>query len=77
MLIDVPNMEKIKYGIIGCGRHALRSHAIPARDTLGLDISLQLEAICDLSKEQLDAFEASYGKKLSKFIDKHEFLSIN
>jgi predicted dehydrogenase len=63
-------MEKIKYGILGCGKHALVSHAIPSKD-LG---NLELIAVYDISDKQLDYFENAYGKKLNKFKDKDEFL---
>ena len=50
----------MKYGILGCGKHALQSHAIPGRDLEGL----KLVAICDISEKQLVSFEEDYGVKL-------------
>ena len=61
----------MKYGILGCGKHALQSHAIPGRDLEGL----KLVAICDISEKQLVSFEEDYGRELAKFTDKKEFLS--
>jgi predicted dehydrogenase len=64
-------MAKIKYGILGCGKHALQSHAIPGKELE----ELELIAICDISSGQLEQFEKSYGKELAKYTDKNEFLS--
>jgi len=63
-------MEKIRYGIIGCGKHALNSHAIPGQNVA----ELELTAICDVSQNQLKAFENAYGQKLAKYNNKKEFL---
>lgn len=60
----------MKYGILGCGKHALQSHAIPGRDLE----ELELIAICDISEEQLALFERTYGRTLAKFTDKQKFL---
>lgn len=62
-------MAKINYGILGCGKHALQAHALPTKETS----ELELVAICDISRNQLDLFEQSYGKGLLKFTDKQEF----
>src|SRR3989344_6254132 len=63
-------MTKIKYGILGCGKHTLQSHAIPGQELN----ELELTAICDISEKQLALFEKSYGRALAKFTDKNEFL---
>jgi predicted dehydrogenase len=63
-------MKTIKYGILGCGAHALRSHALPFKDCK----EAKLVSICDISKEQLNNFEKNYGGKLEKFTDKTSFL---
>ncbi|MBI5064863.1 Gfo/Idh/MocA family oxidoreductase [Candidatus Woesearchaeota archaeon] len=63
-------MEKIKLGIIGCGRHALQSHAIPCKT----DSGLELVSICDVSKQSLAKFEAEFGKDLEKFTSESDFL---
>lgn len=59
----------VKYGILGCGKHALQSHAIPGKGIM------ELAAICDISEAQLESFERAYGGKLEKFTDKGKFLS--
>jgi predicted dehydrogenase len=61
----------MKYGILGCGKHALYSHAIPGKEIK----ELELVALCDISIEQLSSFENAYGRKLVKFTDKNEFLA--
>ena len=65
--------QKIKYGIIGCGKHALNSHAIPCKDVP----NLELTAICDISLKGLTKFEEVYGKPLDKFIDREKFFYSN
>jgi len=65
-------MKKIKYGIMGCGKHALQTHAIPAKEIK----ELELKAVYDISQEQMDNFEKSYGRKLSKYSDRLSFLEI-
>ena len=64
-------MNKIKLGIIGCGHHALQSHAIPCKDISELDIT----SICDVSLKSLERFESDLGKKLEKFTSESDFLS--
>lgn len=59
----------MKYGILGCGKHALHSHAIPGKDLDGLE----LVTICDISEKQLASFEQAYGRELAKFTDKQKF----
>ena len=65
--------EKVKYGIIGCGKHALQSHAIPGKDIP----NLELTAICDISTKSLDNFEKEYADKLEKYKDSIEFFNSN
>jgi len=65
--------QKIKYGIIGCGKHTLNSHAIPCKDVS----NLELKAICDISLEGLTKFEEVYGKPLDKFTDREKFFNSN
>ena len=60
--------KKVRYAIIGCGEHALRSHAIAGRDVP----SLELAALCDPSPEQMAKFEEGYGATLDKRGDEKE-----
>lgn len=64
-------MKKVKYGIIGCGKHALQSHAILTKDSP----TLELVALCDLSKKQMKNFESEYGKTLTKFSSEEAMLN--
>jgi len=63
-------MDKIKYGILGCGKHALQSHAIPSRSSS----LLELHAICDLSDERMAEFEKTLGLELSKHTNRDKFM---
>ena len=62
-------MNKIKYGILGCGKHALQSHAIPSKSSS----LLELYALCDLSDERMIEFEQAIGMKLNKSTDREQF----
>ena len=59
----------IKYGILGCGKHALHGHALHSKDIP----NLELTAVCDLSQENMELFETVYGSKLAKFTDRDAF----
>ncbi len=49
--------KKIRYAVIGCGEHALQSHARPA-----LDIpELELVALCDPSEHRMWEFQEALG----------------
>lgn len=49
--------KKIRYAVIGCGEHALRSHAMPA-----LEIpEFELVALCDLSQDVMWRFQEALG----------------
>lgn len=61
----------IKYGILGCGKHALQSHAIPGKKVDGLELT----ALYDISVAQLENFEAEYGSELLKTNSLDGFLS--
>lgn len=63
-------MKTVKYGILGCGEHALQSHALPGKGIPGL----RLAALCDISQGHMASFEKAYGKKLAKFTNKDEFM---
>ena len=63
--------KKIKYGILGCGKHALQSHAIPCKNLA----NLELTAICDISEKGLSNFEESYEENLEKFTNLEDFLN--
>ncbi len=55
--------RKIRYGIIGCGKHALQSHAKP-----GLKVpELELVALCDPSQAQMEKFEEELGCTVTKY----------
>jgi predicted dehydrogenase len=64
-------MEKLHYGIIGSGTHALQGHAQPASTLEGLELT----AICDISKDSMRQFEAGYGQELQHFTDRKHFLN--
>lgn len=64
-------MKKIKYGILGCGSHALRSHALPGKKITNLN----LNSICDISIDQLEGFESEYGQILNKYTNPEKFLN--
>jgi predicted dehydrogenase len=63
--------DVVKYGIIGCGQHALRSHVLPSKDIP----ELKLEALCDISQEALDKFEAAIGAPLRKYTSEKDILA--
>ena len=64
-------MAKIKYGILGCGKHALNTHASPCKDLS----NLELKAICDISLDSLANFEKVYGEEIEKFTDRKKFFA--
>lgn len=49
--------KKIRYAVIGCGEHALRSHAVPALDMP----EFELVALCDPSEHQSWNFQEALG----------------
>lgn len=63
-------METITYGVIGCGEHALQSHAVPNRDIP----ELELAAVCDLSADQADQFANEVGGAVQRFTSREAFL---
>lgn len=64
-------MEKVKYGIIGCGKHALQSHALVTRNS----DYLQLLALSDISIESMRKFEKQYGQELKKYSTEEDILN--
>ncbi len=62
-------MTKIKYGILGCGGHALDGHAIPGQKIKGLE----LVALCDVNTGNMSKFEKTLGKKFPKFTNRDKF----
>jgi len=60
----------MKYGIIGCGKHALHSHALPGKEITGL----ALAAVFDVSQQSMDQFEAEYGERISRYTEIEPFL---
>ena len=64
-------MKQIKYGIIGCGSHALRSHALPTKEME----ELKLEALCDISLENMEKFESELDVQIDKYTDQKEFFN--
>jgi predicted dehydrogenase len=65
--------KQINYGILGCGRHALRAHAIPGKNVPGLE----LKALCDISENNMAALENAYGSPLEKYTDRKQFFASN
>jgi predicted dehydrogenase len=63
-------MERIQYGVIGCGEHALKTHALPNKDVA----ELELAAVYDLSERRADYFADESSTELQKFTDRQEFL---
>ena len=59
----------IRYVIIGCGEHALQSHAIPSRKVDGLE----LVALSDPSEESLRMFEKGLGFTLPHLSEEEVF----
>lgn len=66
-------MEKIQYGVIGCGEHALQSHAVPNKDIA----ELTLAGVFDLSEERMDRFVDALEDtdKIQQFTTREELLS--
>lgn len=65
-------MNTVRYGIIGCGKHAFQSHAAVAQDIRGVE----LVALCDPSHERMEEFEkAMGGLHIEKFKDEERFLA--
>jgi predicted dehydrogenase len=46
----------IRYGIVGCGRHAFQGHAVPGMRVEGLELA----GICDTDQEALEGFAERY-----------------
>lgn len=61
-------MEKIQYGVIGCGDHALKSHAIPNKNVT----KLELNAVYDLSRYRTDDFARKVGGLVRQFFIREE-----
>lgn len=64
-------MPKVKYGIIGCGSHALRSHAL---STKGSEY-LTLVAVHDISAGNMERFEIDYEEGLVKYPHESDLLA--
>jgi myo-inositol 2-dehydrogenase/D-chiro-inositol 1-dehydrogenase len=62
---------KVNYGILGCGNHALQSHAIPTRDSN----IFELTALCDVNYQNMEKFEKEFGNRVDKYISVDEFFS--
>ena len=62
--------RKISYGILGCGKHALQSHALPGKHT-----ALELAALHDLSDTNMKSFEQSVALSVQKYTDRDAFLA--
>lgn len=63
----------IRYGILGCGGHALQSHALPG-DYVP---DLALEVVCDIRQESIDNFVKEYGKNLRSTTNSELFYRTN
>jgi predicted dehydrogenase len=61
----------IRYGIIGCGGHALQGHLIPARNIS----DLELTTLFDVNRENADVFVAAGGLKIIPCATEEEFWS--
>lgn len=65
------DMEKIGYGIIGCGGHALQAHALPGKDIP----ELELQAVCDIDPKRAIEFSRNYGEELMVCEDIEQLLA--
>lgn len=64
-------MKTIQYGVLGCGEHALQSHAIPNQEIA----ELELTTACDLSQSQIDCFVDKLGDNtIQTYTDRQAFL---
>lgn len=63
-------MGRIQYGVIGCGEHALQTHAIPNKDTA----ELELAGVYDISSERMANFAAKTGLAVQEFTSREELL---
>ncbi|HJQ08262.1 MAG TPA: Gfo/Idh/MocA family oxidoreductase [Candidatus Saccharimonadales bacterium] len=65
-------MERIQYGVIGCGEHALQSHAVPNKNIA----ELALNGVYDLSEERMNRFvdEAGNADTIQRFTTREELL---
>jgi len=68
-------MKKINYGIIGCGKHALRLHALLVKKSNFLN----LVTLCDLSSVNMDKFIKEYGREteLTQYTSEDKILASN
>ncbi|HSW74610.1 MAG TPA: Gfo/Idh/MocA family oxidoreductase [Candidatus Saccharimonadales bacterium] len=66
-------MEKIQYGVIGCGEHALQSHAVPNEHIA----ELALTGVFDLSEERMHRFVSEVGNAntIQRFATREEILN--
>ncbi|MDO8571992.1 MAG: Gfo/Idh/MocA family oxidoreductase, partial [bacterium] len=64
-------MQKVRYGIIGCGEHARRAHLIPAKEIQ----SLELVAVSDFSQDRMNLFENEVGYAVKKYSTAKELLA--
>lgn len=65
-----PISDTIRYGILGCGGHALDGHALHGKDVAHLDLA----GLFDTNAEQMDIFEKAYGSPLTKFRSEEDLL---
>lgn len=63
----------IKYGILGCGEHALRAHALPGKDIE----SLKLQALCDVDVVNMQKLREAYGSDIPLYADQGSFFASN
>lgn len=59
----------IRYGILGCGGHALQSHALPGT----LVKEMKLTAICDVNPRSMDSFMPEFGERVQRFTNEQDF----
>lgn len=59
----------IRYGIIGCGGHALQAHLLPALELP----ELELVAVFDINKNNAETIIKTAGKKISPCVTEEEF----
>lgn len=63
-------MDKATYSIIGCGKHALQSHALVCKNS----DYLELLSLCDLSVSSMERFEDEYNQTLKKYTNEEDLL---
>jgi len=64
-------MERVQYGVIGCGEHAIQSHVIPNKDVA----ELELAGVYDLSTARASRFADEVGEATQTFASRRELLA--